>query len=297
MPSSAILITGARGQLGQELAFVAKTLFPAFELILADRDEMDITHSEQVNAFFAQHQPAWCINCAAYTAVDKAESEAELAHAINATGAENLAKACQKHNTRLLHISTDYVYHAQQNTPFVETDAVSPQGVYARTKLQGDQAVLTHCEQAMVIRTSWVYGFYGHNFVKTMLRLGQERDHLRVVFDQIGSPTYTFHLAKAIFQLLEDTRQGSIALHNLKGVYHYSNEGVTSWYDFAVAIMRTANLECLVEPIRSSDYPTPAQRPPFSLLDKGKWKKTFSQTIPHWQEGLVHCLDRLHQSQ
>jgi dTDP-4-dehydrorhamnose reductase len=233
------------------------------------------------------------INCAAYTAVDKAENDVKLATKINVNGARNLAKACQKYDATLIHISTDYVYHNNQNTPFKEGDKVSPKGVYAKTKLRGDNAVLKFCDKGVILRTSWVYGTFGHNFVKTMLRLGKERESLNVVFDQIGTPTYARDLAKAILKIIYKVENQQVEAAQLRGIFHYSNEGVTSWYDFTQAIFEMRGLSCKVSPIESSQYPTPAQRPPFSVLNKGKIKETFGIEIPHWRESLAECLKEL----
>jgi dTDP-4-dehydrorhamnose reductase len=286
-----ILVTGANGQLGHCFRELAATLGIEQRFIWTDVAELDITKSKDIAQFFAQHQPGWCINCAAYTAVDKAETETVIAKKINTTAPELLAKACARTNARMVHISTDYVYHTKHNVPYVETDKTSPKGMYAATKLAGDLRVLKHCKEAIVIRTSWVYSHHGANFVKTMLRLGAERTNLNVVFDQIGTPTHAMHLARAILQIVEQTDQSQKPLPH--GIFHFSNEGVTSWYDFAVAIFKKKGLKVDVQPILSSQYPTPAQRPPFSLLDKAKIKATFGLRIAHWEDALDECLERL----
>ena len=238
-------------------------------------------------------QPDFCINCAAYTAVDKAETEKEAAFAINETGVRYLAEQCAQYNCHLIHLSTDYVYHSQQASPYLETDACNPQSVYAKSKYAGEKALQQELEHWHIIRTSWVYGTAGHNFVKTMLRLGKERDALRIVFDQVGSPTFAEDLAKALLHLV----QSLIAQPNLKqattGVYNFSNEGVCSWYDFALSIFRIANISIRISPIRSSEYPTPAIRPSYSVMDKSKFKKTFAWDIPHWENALQRCLKTL----
>ncbi len=290
---SRILVTGGAGQVGQELQFLAD-LYPGFDFIFTDVAELDITDSASVQAFFAQQPLDYCINCAAYTAVDKAESDLAPATRINVDGPRHLAEACAQAGIPFLQLSTDYVYHNQQNTPFKEGDPTSPQGVYAATKLDGDLAALAaHPAGAMVIRTSWVYSSFGHNFVKTMLRLGKERDQLRVVFDQIGTPTYARDLAVAMLDILQQAEQTPELKQQLKGVYHYSNEGVCSWYDFALAIFELCDIHCRVAPIESSEYPTPAARPPFSVLNKAKIKQTFGLEIPHWRESLLACLVEL----
>lgn len=287
-----VLITGAQGQVGNEFRFLAFT-HPQFRFIFTDVDVLDITKPQQVLNFLKKHTPQYIINCAAYTAVDKAENDVPLATRINVNGARNIAKACQAIGATMIHISTDYVYHNSQNTPFKETDKVSPKGVYAKTKLRGDVAALKFNDKTLVIRTSWVYGIYGHNFAKTMLRLGKERTELNVVFDQIGTPTNARDLAKAILHIIADLNKGIVKAEEAKGVYHYSNEGVTSWYDFTKAIFDIRGIDCQVLPIESSQYPTPAQRPPFSVLNKNKIKQVFEVKIPHWRESLIGVLKEL----
>lgn len=288
-----VLVTGSKGQVGHELQTLAPD-FPLFDFTFVDVEELDITDPLAVNAFFKKNKFGYCLNCAAYTAVDRAESDEALAEKVNVDGVRNLALACAAHGTRLLHLSTDYVYHNSQNVPFVETDLTNPQGVYARTKLAGDLAALdAHPSGAMVIRTSWVYSSFGHNFVKTMLRLGPERRELKVVFDQIGTPTYARDLASAMLTVIQKAENQEVEKGFLRGIYHYSNEGVTSWYDFAVAIFGIKKLEVKVHPIETSAYPTPAKRPPFSVLNKGKIKATFGLEIPHWRASLEACLELL----
>lgn len=285
---SKILVTGAKGQLGT----CFKNLYVReHQFIFAGSSDLDIADKKAVTRFFEKNHIDWCINCAAYTAVDKAESEPEQAAKINVTGARNLALACALKNIPLIHFSTDYVYHGRQNLPFKETDPVKPQGVYARTKLAGEQAALkAHANGTMVIRTSWVYAPHGNNFVKTMLRLGAERPSLSVVFDQTGTPTYAPDLAEAVMNIIGKVEADENLKVQMAGIWHYSNEGVTSWYDFAVAIMEIKNLPCKVSPIETWQYPTPAQRPPFSVLNKSKIKAVFGLEIPHWRESLRKCL-------
>ncbi len=287
---SKILVTGSNGQVGQEIQFLSSR-FPQLSFTYVDLADLDITDSDAVDAIFAAGQFDYCINCAAYTAVDKAEADQALATAVNVTGVEYLAKACKKTHCQLVHLSTDYVYHNTCNRPLVETDEVNPQSVYASTKLAGDLAALSIAPQSLVIRTSWVYSSFGHNFVKTMQRLGKERDALGVVFDQIGTPTYARDLAHGILQIIDQCAQKDTPIDG--GIYHYSNEGVCSWYDFALAIFELENIECQVSPIESIAYPTPASRPPFSVLNKQKIKNTFNLSIPHWREGLKNCLEAI----
>lgn len=288
-----ILITGANGQLGQCLKAIA-TRQPDLPLLFTDSAALDITDARAVRRFFLEIPGIrWCVNCAAYTAVDKAESEPETAKRVNTLGPANLARLCAETGAGLIHISSDYVYHNRVNRPLVETDPLSPKSVYARTKLGGDRAVLRLNPQSIVLRTSWVYSEYGHNFVKTMLRLGRERSELRVVYDQIGTPTYAPELAAAILEIIQKVEAGTVSRPDAAGIFHYANEGVTSWYDFAQAIFAHAGISCTVHPIESKDYPTPAARPPFSVLNKGKIKAVFGLEIPHWQKSLEGCLKLL----
>ena len=269
-----ILITGAKGQLGMALA----KLLP--QAVLTDTDMLDITNYNKVQSFIKNNQITTIINCAAYTAVDKAEDDKETAYAVNVVGPENLAKT----GCKLIHISTDYVFDGHMYRPYTPDDKPNPLSVYGITKEQGEQAVLKYAQNAVIIRTAWLYSANGQNFVKTMRRLGQERETVNVVSDQIGTPTYAGDLAQAIVDILPQ-----MTVEN-KGIYHYTNEGVCSWYDFATAIMVLSHLNCQVAPILSSEYPTKAIRPFYSVLDKTKIKNTFHLTIPHWKESLVQCL-------
>ncbi len=290
-----ILITGANGQLGQCFRQAASQ-WPGQTFVFAGSAELDVANRRAVRTFFrslGEGKLDWVINCAAYTAVDKAESEPAKAKKINVLGVENLAIVCAELDVPLVHFSTDYVYHSRQNTPFRETDPVSPKGVYARTKLAGERAALRAHPSTMVIRTSWVYSAFGQNFVKTMLRLGRERDTLNVVADQIGSPTYAPDLANSVLQIIQKVESGEIAKSTLAGIWHYANEGVASWYDFATAIFEIQKISCQVCPIATQEYPTPAKRPPFSVLDKSKIKTAFGLEIQHWREGLRRCLREL----
>ena len=283
-----ILVTGSKGQVGQELKILSEK-FPSFSFLYIDVEELDITDALAVNAFFKKNnQINYCINCAAYTAVDKAEEQKDLAFKVNATGVKNLMDTCNNINAKLIQLSTDYVYHNKQNTPFKEDDETNPQGVYASTKLEGDKIALTG--GGMVIRTSWVYSSFGNNFVKTMLRLGSEREELGIIFDQIGTPTYARDLASVILQIIEKFENEKINKDLFSDIYHFSNEGVTSWYDFAMAIFEIKNIVIKVNAIETKDYPTPAKRPPFSLLNKNKIKNTFGVEVPYWRESLEECL-------
>ena len=270
------LVTGANGQLGSELK-----LLLGEEAVYVGHRELDITDEEAVKAFFAGNSFDFVINCAAYTAVDKAEDDAEAAEKVNTLGPLYLAR----YGRRIVQISTDYVFDGASCRPYTENDAPNPVSVYGRTKLAGEEAVLAQAETAVIVRTSWLYSSFGKNFVKTMRRLGAERESLNVVFDQAGTPTYAADLAAAIVFMLPQIRPG------MKEIYHYSNEGVASWYDFALAVMEESHLACAVRPIESAEYPTRAARPAYSVLNKAKIKKDFGLSIPHWRDGLKRCLE------
>lgn len=272
------LVVGANGQLGSELKLLLKD-----KAVFVDKDDLDITDENAVLDFTKKDNWQAIINCAAYTAVDKAENDFELAQKINAKGPENLAKT----GIPLVQISTDYVFDGTACKPYVETDATNPQSVYGKTKLEGEQAVLKYADTAVIIRTAWLYSTFGNNFVKTMRRLGAERNQLSVVFDQAGTPTYAKDLAQAIVDILPQIKPHS------KEVYHFSNEGVCSWYDFATAVMKYSDLDCEVLPIESKDYPTPAKRPNYSVLNKAKIKRDFNLKINHWTVSLKDCVEKL----
>lgn len=284
-----ILVTGANGQVGSELQFLANQ-FPSFKFHFTDVAELNITDEMAINQLFAKIKPKYCINCAAYTAVDKAESDEATATLINETAVKYLAKACKKQGTTFLHISSDYVYHNRVNRPLKETDKPSPKGVYAATKLAGDIVALAENPKTVVIRTSWVYSSYGHNFVKTMLRLGKERDKLTVVYDQIGVPTYARDIAATMLSIIEKIEGGKT---NFAGIYHFAPAGVTCWYDFAKAIFEIENIDCQVTAIPTTAYPTPAKRPHYSVLNCAKIQKTFDVEIPYWKDSLESCLGLL----
>ena len=286
-----ILVTGSNGQVGQELQVLAKSHTDA-QFYFTDRKTLDIASADAINDFFANNSIDYCINCAAYTAVDKAEEAVDICKKINVEAVEYLAKACSKYGTTLFQYSTDYVYHASTNQPYKESQVPNPQTVYAQTKLDGDLMALKHCSKSIVIRTSWVYSSFGQNFVKTMIRLGEKLDALRVVFDQIGTPTYARDLAAttlAIIQKLETEPDNE----QYYGIFNYSNEGVTSWYDFANAVFELKNITINLHPIESKDYPTPAKRPHFSVMNKQKIRDTFGLSIPHWRTALNECLKLL----
>ena len=295
-----ILVTGANGQLGSELRDLAHTL-PEFSFVFTDVAELDLTNQTAVQQAFADQSFAFCLHAAAYTAVDKAESDAATAHLVNVTAVEYLAKACQVSQTVLILISTDFVFDGQKNTPYLESDEARPLGVYGQTKLAGENVALNLHPATLVIRTAWLYSHHGNNFVKTMLRLGHERGHLRVIADQTGTPTYARDLAVAILamtkQLYQKYYHNWQGINEISGVYHYSNEGLASWYDFAHAIFALAQLPVTVEPIPTSAYPTAAQRPAYSVMDKQKIKAAFGLKIPHWRDSLRECMAQLAKDQ
>ncbi len=292
MSHPTLLITGAKGQLGQSFQHLAAQ-YSHWTFLFVDIDQLDITRRRAVFDFFEKRRIDWCINCAAYAAVDRAESEPALARRVNVTGVRNLAEACARHGAPLVHFSSDYVYHTRQNLPYRETDKTSPKGVYARTKLAGDRAALRANPLSMVIRTSWLFAPYGHNFVRTMLRFGSEQPSLNVVYDQIGSPTYAPDLAAMVLHVIQKVENRLLPRDTIAGVWHYSNEGVCSWYDFAKAVMDIQGLTCKINPIETKDYPLPANRPPFSVLNKAKVKQTFQISIPHWRDSLMRCLSEI----
>ena len=289
MQSKRILITGANGQLGSEMRRLGEVSPNTY--IYTDVAELDITNGDAVAAFVKENAVDIIVNCAAYTNVDKAESDEATAELINATAVENLARAMKAVNGTLFHISTDYVFGNEGNTPRTEDMPLNPLGVYGRTKLRGEQAVAAVGCKAIIIRTAWLYSEFGNNFLKTMLRLTAEREQLNVVFDQVGTPTYAGDLALAIFSIIE----GGVYEGN-EGVYHFSNEGVCSWYDFATEIAIAAgNTACKVQPCHSSEFPSPVTRPAFSVLDKSKIKNAFGIEIPHWRDSMLYCIKRLKQ--
>lgn len=282
-----ILVTGAGGQLGCEMRRLGE--FSSNNYLFTDIAELDITDAAAVAGFVADNSVDVIVNCAAYTNVDKAESDEAAATLINATAVHNLASAAKGCDATLFHISTDYVFGCTGNTPRSEDMPVEPLGVYGRTKLAGEEAIAAVGCKALIFRTAWLYSEFGNNFVKTMLRLTAERESLNVVFDQVGSPTYAGDLALTLFSIIEgDMYNGK------EGIYHFSDEGVCSWYDFAVEIARLAgNRNCNISPCHSSEFPSPVTRPPYSVLDKTKIKSTFGVDIPHWRESLVYCLKRI----
>ncbi|MDQ7947907.1 MAG: dTDP-4-dehydrorhamnose reductase [Pedobacter sp.] len=282
---SRLLVIGAAGQLGQCLKIAAERRGIA-DIVFPGEQEANILNVDALNGLLKAEQPAYVINCAAYTAVDRAEDDVQLAADVNATGAENLAKACRAVGATLIHISTDFVFKGDVVKLLNETDLADPINVYGKTKLDGEIAIANILDEHFTIRTSWLYSEYGNNFVKTMLKLGAERGELNVIADQVGTPTYAIDLANMIFDVVAS---GSKKF----GIYHYSNEGVTSWYDFAKAIFEISGTKLKLNPIPGSAYPTRATRPPFSVMDKTKIKSTFGVDIPYWRESLEECIRQI----
>ena len=280
-----ILITGCNGQLGNEIQLL-QAQYAQHTWFNTDVNELDITDKAAIERFVETNEIDGIVNCAAYTAVDKAESDPQLARKLNADAPAFLAEAVAKRGGWMVQVSTDYVFNGTKHTPYVETDEPCPNSVYGQTKLEGEQAVSKLCPNAMIIRTAWLYSEFGNNFVKTMIRLGREREQLGVIFDQVGTPTYAHDLATAIMTAIDKGIK--------PGVYHFSNEGVTSWYDFTKSIHRLSGINtCQVSPLHTAEYPTPACRPAYSVLDKTKIKDVYGIEIPHWEESLAKCIAKL----
>ncbi|MEW6551093.1 MAG: dTDP-4-dehydrorhamnose reductase [Campylobacterota bacterium] len=281
-----ILVTGSKGQLGSELKELSSTY--AYNFFFTTRDDIDITDKDSIRSFCQNNHINAIVNCAAYTAVDKAENDETNADLINRKAVKKLALVSKELSIKLIHISTDYVFDGTSYKPYVEAYQTNPQSIYGKTKLEGETEMLSiNPSNSIIIRTSWVYSYYGNNFVKTMLRLGKEKESLGVIYDQVGTPTYAKDLAKTILDMIPQIKNSKVE------IYNFSNEGVVSWYDFAKEIMRMSKLSCKVNPIETKDYPTPAMRPHYSLLNKNKIKSTFNIEIPYWKDGLDDCLKRL----
>ncbi len=285
MSKPLILVTGNNGQLGNELRVLSKE-YSQFDWVLTDVAELDITNAKKVEEFFRQYKPVVCINAAAYTAVDKAETDRELALKINGEAVGYLADNCAALNTIFIHISTDYVFDGTATIPYEENYPVNPVNYYGESKLRGEQIAIEHYPSVIILRTSWVYSYFGNNFVKTMLRLMKERESISVIYDQLGSPTYAGDLAEAIMQIVT-------ANNPQAGIYNFSNDGVISWFDFAMAIKQFADLQCEIKPIETSGYPTPAKRPGYSVLNKEKIQATFGIKLKDWKDSLQRCISLL----
>ena len=283
-----LLVTGANGQLGNSIRLLAKN-YSGYNFLFTDVDTLDITDPAAVRAMIKDNRVDYVLNCAAYTAVDKAEEDEALCRRINAFAVGVLGEAAHEAGAKMIHVSTDYVFNGTGYRPYVETDATRPVSAYGRTKLAGEEMLQEVCPDAVIIRTAWLYSEFGNNFVKTVLRLGKERDELGFVFDQIGTPTYAGDLAAARRSVLPSAHGNAF----VPGIYHFSNEGVCSWYDFTVKILQIAGIDCRVLPIETKDYPTKAVRPPYSVLNKRKIKETYGVVIPHWEESLRLCMDKL----
>ncbi len=283
--SNKILVTGSNGQLGNELKELVSS-YPQFQFVFFTREELSINDKSRIEKVFEEHQPAYLINCAAYTAVDKAESEMELANEINGTAVGVLALVCQQYGTKFIHISTDYVFNGNAYSPLKQEDKVDPLNAYGAAILMSEQLALQNNAESIIIRTSWVYSFYGKNFVKTMMRLLKEKDSIGVVNDQVGSPTYAADLAKAIMQIITSGKWES-------GIYNFSNEGVISWFDFASEIKHLIHSNCIINSLTTEQFPTPAKRPKYSVLDKTKIQQTFSVQLKDWKESLKACIEKI----
>ncbi len=279
-----ILVTGANGQLGNELKIIAPQ-FPGYRFLFITKEELPIDDFDAVSEYFSEHQVVYCINCAAYTAVDKAEKEKETAFLINAEATANLARVCKQQYVHLIHISTDYVFDGTSKQPYKETDPTCPVNTYGESKLKGEQLVLQNNPSTVIIRTSWLYSSFKNNFVKTMLRLMKEKDSINVVNDQFGCPTYAADLAAAIMQIISSGKY-----NDNPGIYNYTNAGKTSWYEFALTIKKITGNVCIVNPVSTAQYPTAAKRPKYSVLDTTKIKEVFNVTIPEWKYSLEKCL-------
>jgi len=278
-----ILVTGCNGQLGSEMQ-VAANRFPSFQYIYTDVAELDICDKNTLDSFVKENAVNIIVNCAAYTAVDKAEDDIELCYKINRDAVKNIGEVASENNLKVVHVSTDYVFDGTNYLPYTEDLPVCPATVYGKSKLEGEQALMESCGQAVILRTAWLYSSFGNNFVKTMIKLGTERESLNVIFDQIGTPTYAADLADTILCLLSNETF-------VPGIYHYSDEGVCSWYDFTKTIHRIANVTCNVQPIETKDYPARTPRPHYSVLNKSKIKSTYNISIPHWEESLEKCIN------
>ncbi|VBB45729.1 dTDP-4-dehydrorhamnose reductase [uncultured Paludibacter sp.] len=280
-----ILITGSNGQLGNEIRVISAN-YPQHQFFFTDVAELDICDKSAIKNFISENKIEAIINCAAYTAVDKAEDDVELCYKINRDAVKNLGETAQEFGLKIIHVSTDYVFDGTNHIPYTEEMEVKPLGVYGKSKQEGEKVLQESCADAVIVRTSWLYSSFGNNFVKTMLKLGRERDELNVIFDQIGTPTYAQDLADALLKIISSEKI-------IPGIYHFSNEGVCSWYDFTKSIHKIAGISCNVNPIESKDYPAKVTRPHYSVLNKAKIKRIYGIKIPHWEESLKKCVELL----
>ncbi len=286
-----IIVTGAKGQLGSELKKWESD--PSFKIIFTDLPDLDLRNKSNVIDFIKSDSYDFLINCAAYTAVDKAETEKDLAYEINVDVIDHISGLCETYGINLIHISTDFVFPGNGNQPLKEDDKTDPLNYYGFSKLEGETKALHNCRNTLIIRTSWLYSAFGRNFVKTMLKASGEKDSLKVVYDQVGTPTYAGDLASTILEIIMHLNSDYEEIKNLRGIYHYSNEGVASWYDFASAIFNIENIKTKLIPISTSGYPTPARRPSYSVLDKSRIKENFKVEIPYWRDSLAKCLSEM----
>ncbi len=284
-----ILITGANGQLGNELNSASKSFY-GYDFIFTDVDSLDLTNPNQTEKSIKTYRPDWIVNCAAYNLVDKAETDPEMAILINSTAVKNITDVIKGSECKFIHVSTDYVYEGNSNVPYDENSVTNPLSAYGRSKLAGEKHALIH-PGSMVIRTSWLYSTFGNNFVKTILKHGKEKESLRVVFDQTGTPTYAADLAGAIMTIISGVIRNQFAFN--AGIYNYSNEGVCTWYDFAAEIIIEAELKCIVNPVLTKDYQLPASRPVYSVMNKSKIKESYGLSIPHWRSSLISCMNKM----
>ena len=292
--NSSIVVTGATGQLGKELSELI-SLYPRYNFVFLTKEEFPVHEFEIVRNFFKSTQPQYCINCAAYTAVDKAESEKKMAFLVNGEAVGILAAACRQNNTKFIHISTDYVFDGTATIPYKEDSPTNPQSIYGASKLEGEKQAMQLNPDSIIIRTSWVYSEFGKNFVKTMIKLMSEKDEINVVNDQVGSPTYAYDLAECILHIITSNLKPQTS--NPAGIYHFSNNGIITWYDFAIAIKELSGSSCKINPITTEHFPTPATRPAYSVLDKTKIQQTFGIKLKDWKESLAICMEKIKKRQ
>lgn len=295
MNNLSVLVTGAKGQLGSEIREIVETPetgFEKYKFIFIDKEELDLKDNEKIKEFFNSNKFDYIVNCAAYNAVDKAENDKENAKEINTGAVENIAVISKEQNSRLIHISSDYVFDGKSCKPYKETDPANPLNVYGKTKLESENRIIKSRADSIIIRTSWMYSFHGQNFVKKIRQMAEKKDILNIIYDQIGTPTYARDLAEVILGIMFPGDK-DLFKKNTARIYHYSNEGVASWYDFAKAVVELSGFQCEINPVKKEDYPLPAERPYYSVLDKEKIKKDLNMKIPYWRDSLKNCMERL----